>query len=692
MTIINFDTHLYGRKKQELSTVDLVSIEAQFINELDRYGLIIDGSIYENELTRVNHREKPNKKTGWYVYFGVDSTTGLAGGVFGDWRDDTAHHWTNKDNIVIDPNDWKIFQKKISDRKEKAEAERKKLQDKGAGDATIFIDSLTLATNHNYLIKKNVKPYGVYIDNSSLVVPMRDNAKQIRNYQRIYENGKKYFSEYCQVNGCYHLITANHNGNVYIVEGYATGATIHELTGCAVYVAFVAHNLKHVGQIARKQNPHNLIIFAADDDRENDINAGLVGATKARDVTAHSIVKIPNFMGGDGTDFNDLANTLGDSEALNQLIQSSDIDRGVKITRIGNYDYTKKTNWLIHDMFTNDSLVGIYGPSGGGKSFAVIDMGLCIATGQPWHGHDISNDMPVLYICGEGQQGISKRVAAWCKHNNHGYADIDFYITSGPVLFLSPEQYLDLIDKVSTLQSHTKKQFGAVICDTLNRNFGPGDENKTSDMTAFIQCMDGIRRTTGAAVIVVHHTGVAETGRARGNSSLRAALDTEIQVSRQLAGPVTLSIKKQKDGPEHKPINFLMRPITIANDEDGEPIKSIILQKTEGENMEYPSKPIKRGTPRAVAIDILMAEIAHCDRVAKSKGEAKALVCKVDERNFAGAFRTEIKSRGRKNASTAYAELKRGNDFLGWVKQQGAWLIINREVVEKVSHTNGVYD
>src|SRR5690606_11723274 len=61
----------------------------------------------------------------------------------------------------------------------------------------------------------------------------------------------------------------------------------------------------------------------------------------------------------------------------------------------------KEIDWLVDGYFEADSLDLIFGEPGCGKSFISIDLGCSIATGTPWHGHEVKQGM-VIYIAGEG--------------------------------------------------------------------------------------------------------------------------------------------------------------------------------------------------------------------------------------------------------------------------------------------------
>jgi RecA-family ATPase len=58
----------------------------------------------------------------------------------------------------------------------------------------------------------------------------------------------------------------------------------------------------------------------------------------------------------------------------------------------------------------------VHGASGSGKTFVVLDWLLHIATGQPeWKGHKVKQG-GVVYLAGEGHNGLKGRMAAWLQH------------------------------------------------------------------------------------------------------------------------------------------------------------------------------------------------------------------------------------------------------------------------------------
>lgn len=230
--------------------------------------------------------------------------------------------------------------------------------------------------------------------------------------------------------------------------------------------------------------------------------------------------------------------------------------------------------WIIKKHVVADSLAMLYGPSGVGKSFVALDMGLCVASGRKWQGYDTRPGL-VLYVAGEGKAGINARIIAWCRANG---VDVEtlrdtFIITSQPVPFLDAQRVNELLVVIDGLPSMPV----LIIVDTLNRNFGDGDENATKDMTRFVEGLAKIQTLTRACVMPVHHTGKGDSEQARGNSALRAAMDTEMMLKATAEG-ISLVCTKQKDAAAFNPTGFALEVVTLGHDDDGEEITSCVIK------------------------------------------------------------------------------------------------------------------
>src|SRR5690606_30298241 len=152
-------------------------------------------------------------------------------------------------------------------------------------------------------------PYGLGQKDRQLLVPLTCQG-QLLNLQRIAPDGTKRFLKGGRIKGCYALLgTATPGGRLYLCEGWATGATLHAATGCAVACAMNAGNLLAAGWRLRRDFPASELVVAGDDDRLTPGNPGRRAATDAAAALGCGMV-FPPWSGEEPlslTDFNDLA-------------------------------------------------------------------------------------------------------------------------------------------------------------------------------------------------------------------------------------------------------------------------------------------------------------------------------------------------------------------------------------------------
>ncbi len=239
-------------------------------------------------------------------------------------------------------------------------------------------------------------------------------------------------------------------------------------------------------------------------------------------------------------------------------------------------------NWLVKGFFAADSTNVIFGDTGTGKSFVTIDLLCHIAAGLPWCGCPVKKGK-VLYIAGEGQNGIIRRFKAWFEaHPGHDDAKLNIQIRTTPAALCDPDSTAALIDEIADMPDTPL----AIAIDTLARNFGPGDENSTQDMTQFVAALDALRAVTQAAILVPHHSGHGDKTRGRGSSVLRAAVDGEYLVEKS-DSIIRMRCSKMKDSEPHLPVAWtLTRQALPWADEDGTFMNSAVLVPVLDADME----------------------------------------------------------------------------------------------------------
>jgi hypothetical protein len=230
---------------------------------------------------------------------------------------------------------------------------------------------------------------------------------------------------------------------------------------------------------------------------------------------------------------------------------------------------------LVKNVLGVGSLALLYGPSGSYKSFLALDLAAHIALGRPWAGCLVRQGR-TLYLALEGSSSLRDRLSAFCKHHDVAPTDLQLFFLPAGADLSKPCPELDaMVEGIKALDA-----FSLIVLDTLSRAIAGGDENSPEAMGSVVAVMDRLRAETGAAVLAIHHTGKDVNRGARGHSLLRAAVDSEFEVSR-VENVVTLNTTKQRDIGQDFTRSFEMEVVEVGHDEDGEAVSSLVLKPTD---------------------------------------------------------------------------------------------------------------
>jgi len=197
-------------------------------------------------------------------------------------------------------------------------------------------------------------------------------------------------------------------------------------------------------------------------------------------------------------------------------------------------------DWLISEVFERNRLITVFGEPKSGKSFIAIAMACAVARGDEFYGHD-AKKAPVVYLAGEGVAGIRRRLAAYNQSEYGGsLKEAPLFLSNRGSRINEPEEYQKLEDEINLLKEEVG-QIGLVIFDTFQRNFS-GDENSAQEVNKFVKAADQLIHDFDCTVLLVHHTGRGNKGRARGSSVLDASIDGEFLIERK---DKTVDDKKQ---------------------------------------------------------------------------------------------------------------------------------------------------
>lgn len=253
--------------------------------------------------------------------------------------------------------------------------------------------------------------------------------------------------------------------------------------------------------------------------------------------------------------------------------------------------------WLVKGFLPKANLGVLFGESGSGKSFAMLDLSAAICRGLDfWNGHRVSKGR-VLYVVAEGVSGFRQRIKAYCHQQAIPRIGMDVIYDITPNL-TNVAQITDLISEI-----RQREPYDLIVMDTFAQVMSGADENNGLDVgNALAQCKR-IANRCGAMVLLVHHSGKDASKGSRGHSSIKAACDVEIKVERS-NDTRSITTSKMKDGVEGVGYLFKLHTVILGEDEDGDDITSCIVEfKGAGQAKPEPKK--KTGANELAFLDAL---------------------------------------------------------------------------------------
>ncbi|WEV50260.1 DUF5710 domain-containing protein (plasmid) [Acinetobacter sp. ESL0695] len=353
------DSHAHANNTSVFQTnIDPIS---QFRQALQEAGLKVDNPQMDGKLYRVPlDDDKGSKRNGAYK----GNLNGLVpSGFIQNFKTGLKENWKADGKIQGTVNTAKL-QAEAAQRNFAIAQKREAMYEQVAHKAELLISYAEPLVNHKYLDKKQVSSHGllavpspnaeleeqkifigntyketkqlrstntdpeaIFLTKNDIMIPSKDIDGKVWTIQTISENGFKSWLKGGKKQGNFFTIGNFENGKPILeAEGYATGATLHEVTGRPVAVSFDSGNLTSIAIILKEQFKDSIIYVAGDNDIESleknknmRENVGVEKATQAANAVNGHVI-IPKVRIGDGvSDWNDIAVKRGNQHVKAEI-------------------------------------------------------------------------------------------------------------------------------------------------------------------------------------------------------------------------------------------------------------------------------------------------------------------------------------------------------------------------------------
>lgn len=511
------------------------------------HGLDPGDIVPDGELHRFSSNGRTSDKAGYYSCF--DHGDGVYGAFFGDWRTGgESVSWFSKSFQGLSPQRQSEVLAQFEVIREHNEGKRQATYESASVKAQRLWDQAKpAATDHPYLMKKQIQPHGIRQDsNGWLVVPVLDHEGKVQSIQHIGPDGQKRFMSGGKISGGCYVIQGTVPGLI-IAEGYATATSLCEATGQTVACAFNCGNLLPVARKLRELNPRENITIAGDDDQWTAGNPGRAKAERAaREIGATAVFPSFKDVSTKPTDFNDMA-VLEGVEAVKQAIEGNGVP-GIfqgdfsrySLRSLGFLDQEPEPlTWVLDNILLTGNVGFLVGAPGTGKTFLSLILGMTVCSGfSPLEGLEsgLPRGQKVIIVTAEDDgRVLHRRIRRIAREmfsfNDEQFLDNLFVVSAqgNDVRLLqdvggvasSSMAFADLLAMVQAVKP------ALVILDPLSRLFA-GSENDNTRGTLFSSLLEQIAQKTGAAVLCCHHTNKGSAKDSQKKFNLDLALSPDV--------------------------------------------------------------------------------------------------------------------------------------------------------------------
>jgi hypothetical protein len=195
---------------------------------------------------------------------------------------------------------------------------------------------------------------------------------------------------------------------------------------------------------------------------------------------------------------------MNDHDGFEERIRAAKSGNGaalsINIEWFSDVEIDVKQHGFVKGLLLEGMCSMAYGETGSAKTFLVTDLGVHVALGWPWFGHEVTQGV-VIYIAAEAGSSMRRRIVALRQHYGlDRQIKVPFGLISTPINLLDPN--MDLQALIQAIKA-AKAEFPdlplvLIIIDTVSRALAGGNENAPDDMGIFLRNIDEIRQDGGS--------------------------------------------------------------------------------------------------------------------------------------------------------------------------------------------------
>lgn len=251
-------------------------------------------------------------------------------------------------------------------------------------------------------------------------------------------------------------------------------------------------------------------------------------------------------------------------------------------------DTWQDPEWWLYQMFPKYGVGQLYGDSGAGKSFLVLDLAHALVTGSNWFGWQFIADEGrhphVFYLALEGSHGVKLRIKALQKREaerlgRKSYPLPDLHLSKISLDITNHHDIDALAKQIIALSGGVPP---VVIIDTLQQSMPALDFSSSKDMSLVMAKAQELQAATKGFVLLVAHLAKGGDPRkgAFGSVVQKGVMDWQVYVEKVDGTNIRkFTIAKLKDGIDGDMRGFSLCERMLGQDRYGKPQKSATVER-----------------------------------------------------------------------------------------------------------------